>query len=319
MRIYKALSIFSICILIFAGIYLLFNIRKPKLINEWKVEGVKKGEVKDIEVDSEGNIYLAVKNRIKVFSRDGEFMKEIGKEGNLMSYAMESNTSFRKVGGEGEEEFIALKDILFYDGYIYASDSLLNMIKKFRKDGRFEKNWGGVGRERGKFYDRLKGIAGIDSKGNVYAYDSGRIQKFDSEGNYLQSARIEKLEEGGFILKVDREGKFYIFSILERKIYIYKGESLSESIILEKIDPDTSLILDMNIGKSGVIYLLSKERRIIRIIEGGEIKKIKLKEEKEPILFGIDGKEEYIYLLSFEQAPFSSEEESDVYIEIYKL
>lgn len=306
------LNIILIFIIIFCLVFLL-TLRKPDLLNEWKFEDLSKERLKDFETDHEGRIYLAFDNIIKVFSKEGEFLREIGKRGNLMTYAIENLHSYRKVGSDVEGEFISLADIEIDDsGYIYAADSLLNIIQKFKKDGKFIKKWGGYGRERGKFFEHLVGIAGTDSKENIYAYDTEKIQKFDSEGNYLSTIILERL--GGALIRVAPSGLIYIFSLQEKKIYIYENEKFIES---KDISEGLAEILDMEIGSDGDIYLLTKEN-IIKLSQSGKKKRMRIKKGMIPYLLR-EGKEiKEIYLISFTFTSLSWEEKTEVQIQVYK-
>lgn len=319
MRIYKILSLISLIIIILGGIHFFLNLRKPELTKEWRIEKMMKEGIKDFEVDNEGRIYLLCGNRIKVYSSEGKFLQDIGQEGNLMSYIMEGLHSYRKVGGEIEGEFISLADIAIDEsGYIYAADSLLNVIQKFDRNGKFIKKWGGYGRERGKFYEHLVGIAGIDLRGNIYAYDNERIQKFDSEGNYLSTIMIESRNGRKTFIKIAYSGLIYIFSIYEKKVYIYEYGNLKESIKVPEERGKTTMLFDMDIDRDGDIYLLTKDYIVKLSQTTGKTKKLKLKKEKIPFLFKIDKEGKQIYLISFISSPFSLEEKADVYIQIYK-
>lgn len=319
MRIYEFISIISLIFILLAGIYFFLNLGKPVLISEWKIEGITKGAIKDFEIDREGRIYLVLGNRIKVYSSNGEFLQDIGKEGNLMSYAMEGLHSYRKVGGEIEGEFISLTDIAIDDsGNVYASDSLLKIIQKFDGNGRFLKKWGGYGKGR-KYFERLVGIAGIDFQGSVYAYDSEKIVKFDSKGEYLSTIEIGKLKHGGNLIRVDFSGELILFSISENKVYIYEERNLLESISLTKEKGEAIEYLDMDIDGEGKIYLLKRESIIIIFKELKGRREIKLKRGKIPILLRVDREGKFMYLVSYISSPFFEEERAEVYIQKYKI
>ena len=74
------------------------------------------------------------------------------------------------------------------DDNIYISDGYVNSrVAKFDKHGNWIKTWGTLGTEPGQF--RLPHNLQVDRQGNVYVADRSnrRIQKFDSDGNYLRS------------------------------------------------------------------------------------------------------------------------------------
>ena len=74
------------------------------------------------------------------------------------------------------------------DDNIYVSDGYVNSrVAKLDKHGNWIKSWGTLGTEPGQF--RLPHNMQVDRQGNVYVADRSnrRIQKFDSDGNYLKS------------------------------------------------------------------------------------------------------------------------------------
>lgn len=75
-----------------------------------------------------------------------------------------------------------------YDN-IYVLDSE-SSVQKFDNNGDFVSKWGGYGNEIGKLNNPQDFV--IDSKDYVYVADSYnyRIQKFDTEGNYINSWNI---------------------------------------------------------------------------------------------------------------------------------
>ena len=108
----------------------------------------------------------------------------------------------RRPEGYEPHEHIAPEDARHVDGYfngptdvgwdqddnIYVSDGYVNSrVAKLDKHGNWIKSWGTLGREPGQF--RLPHNMQVDRQGNVYVADRSnrRIQKFDSDGNYLKS------------------------------------------------------------------------------------------------------------------------------------
>ena len=76
-------------------------------------------------------------------------------------------------------------------GNIFISDGYVNSrVAKLDKDGNWIKSWGQRGKGPGEF-DLPHSIA-ADAKGNVYVADrtNGRIQVFDSDGNFLSEIKM---------------------------------------------------------------------------------------------------------------------------------
>lgn len=204
------------------------KIKKLKLVTEWRIEG--EDGITDFEIDSKGNIYLAVKNRIKVYSFSGKFLKEIGKEGDKENYyekeIIKGVYEYIEKRGERGGEFLALTDIAIdSNDNIYAADMALNKILKFDSSGHFIKKWGKSGIGDGEFFPLLLGIAGIDSSTNIYAYDTSKIHKFSSEAQYLSTIKIDSYNRlSVFPIKVDFSGNIIILDQSSKKILFYDKE-----------------------------------------------------------------------------------------------
>jgi sugar lactone lactonase YvrE len=144
-----------------------------------------------IHVDKEGNVWITDGQRSKdgtkghqvlKFSPDGEVLMRIGKAG---------------VGGSGPGELNMPNDVITNDkGEIFIADGhdgqndhppegSTGRILKFTKDGKFIKEWGTLGTQRGEF--RTPHALAFDSQGRLFVADRGnhRIQIFDQDGNFL--------------------------------------------------------------------------------------------------------------------------------------
>jgi DNA-binding beta-propeller fold protein YncE len=156
-------------------------------------EGSGNGQFEEplgVTVDSGDNIYISDtgNNRIQKFDSDGNFILTFGSFGN------------------GDGEFDSPSGVAVDSGdNIYVSDTGNNRIQKFNSNGEFILMWGfGVvdgsnefqictsncqegiaGSDDGQFLDPF-GIA-ADSSDNIYVSDTGnnRIQKFNSDGDFI--------------------------------------------------------------------------------------------------------------------------------------
>ena len=78
------------------------------------------------------------------------------------------------------------------DGNIFGSDGYINSrVGKMDKHGNWIKSWGTYGRDVGQF--RVPHNLQVDRQGDVYVADRSnrRIQKFDSDGNYLKTIVLD--------------------------------------------------------------------------------------------------------------------------------
>ena len=77
------------------------------------------------------------------------------------------------------------------DGSIFVADGYGNSrVAKFNKDGNLVKQWGERGTATGEFNTPHSIV--IDQKNNLYVADraNGRIQVFDTDGNFKQEWRV---------------------------------------------------------------------------------------------------------------------------------
>ena len=135
-----------------------------------------------LEIDGDNNIWVTDVGlqQILKFNQEGDLLKVIG-EATIL--------------GNDSTHFALPTDVAGApDGSFYASDGYGNSrVVKFSRDNSFLLEWGENGPDRklnrgnkeGQF-NTPHGID-LDQKGNVYVADreNNRIQKFDSEGNFL--------------------------------------------------------------------------------------------------------------------------------------
>jgi DNA-binding beta-propeller fold protein YncE len=107
-------------------------------------------------------------------------------------------------------------------GNIYVMDTNNSRVQKFDSEGNFLLMWGSEGSGEGQFGDILdahEGRLAVDTQGNVYVIDlkNLRIQKFDSNGNYLTQWGTEGLGEGQFThpfdIAIDKQNNIYISDV----------------------------------------------------------------------------------------------------------
>ena len=124
--------------------------------------------VRDVAVDSSGNIYATSGNNVIKFSADGTVLLEFGSLGT-------GDSQFNNPQG------IAVDG----SGNIYVVDFGNNRIQIFNSAGVFQSKFGSFGTGDGQF-DGPQGIA-LDISGNMYVADIGndRIQIFNSAGVFL--------------------------------------------------------------------------------------------------------------------------------------
>jgi tripartite motif-containing protein 71 len=107
------------------------------------------------------------------------------------------------------------------EGYLYVLDAGNNRIQKFDQTGKFVMMLGVSGAGDGEFNfqrgagDFIGGLA-LDTQGNLYVADNQnqRVQKFDSNGNFLLKWGSKGTGDGQFVspieVTVDGQGNVYV-------------------------------------------------------------------------------------------------------------
>ena len=108
------------------------------------------------------------------------------------------------------------------EGNIYVMDTNHSRVQKFDSQGNFLSMWGSEGSGDGQFgaiLDPHEGRLAVDPQGNVYVIDlkNFRIQKFDSNGNYLTQWGTEGDGEGQFRepldIAIDKQNNVYVSDV----------------------------------------------------------------------------------------------------------
>ena len=126
-----------------------------------------------IDVDKEGNVWLAdrANDRVQEFDGKGNFILKFGNEDGVPS---------AEEGKFDNPRHVAVsKDLK----YVYVADSKNDRISQFDINGNYIKSIGKLGNKSGEF--NLPTTIEIDSKGNFFINERGneRLQKFDSNWN----------------------------------------------------------------------------------------------------------------------------------------
>ncbi len=196
----------------------------------WGSQGNANGQFNQpggIALDAVGNVYSIdqINNRVQKFDANGNFLLTWGSSGS----------------GSGQFNFAGGVEV-DAAGNVYVADQVNNRVQKFDANGNFLLTWGwGVrtgaaafeictsncmagsfGGGNGQF--RFSINLTVDAGGNVYVADfnNNRIQKFDSNGNFLLTwgtfGNADGQLNGPNGVRVDAAGNVYVAEYLGNRI-----------------------------------------------------------------------------------------------------
>jgi len=185
-----------------------------------------------LEVDKENNIWVTdvALHQIFKFSPDGNLLLTLGEA---------------KVPGDDSSHFNLPTDVAVSDdGSFYVSDGYGNSrVVKFSKEGTYLFEWGKLGDKQGEF--NIPHGIDLDKNGNVYVADreNNRIQKFDTEGNFIALWQ-NKITEQLYSVTIDIKNN-YLFGI----DYMTVNDTIVKGSDIFRFDLNTNL--HMQFGRTG--------------------------------------------------------------------
>jgi DNA-binding beta-propeller fold protein YncE len=168
-----------------------------------------------LEVDHEDNIWVTdvALHQVFKFNSDGDLLFALGES---------------TVAGSDSNHFNLPTDVaVANDGSFYVSDGYGNSrVIKFSNDGTYLFEWGKFGNEKGEF--NIPHGIDLDKSGNVYVADreNNRIQKFDSNGNFIGLWQ-NKVSEQLYSVTIDKKNN-HLFGIDYMTVHdtIVKGSDI---------------------------------------------------------------------------------------------
>lgn len=151
-------------------------------------------------------------------------MDELTSQNANYSRALEDPPLFDSVVYEGAVWGMT-KDL--YPGgnnYIYGADRVNHRVLKFDEQFKFLLSWGEEGTGDGQF-ELPKDVA-VDQFHNVYVVDTkgGKLQKFDSDGNYLLTFSPPSPFNSPSVVKVDCDGDIWVGDRANSRIMKFKND-----------------------------------------------------------------------------------------------
>jgi len=245
------------------------------MILEWGSYGSGDGQFyypAGIVVDPSGNIYVVdeYNNRIQKFDANGNFITKWG------TY------------GSGDSQFYYPFGIsLDSTGNVYVADAYNHRIQKFDSNGTFlgwlgGDNIGGTGwhspgsgltaiANSGDGQFNWASDVKIDSNGNIYVADeaNNRIQKFDSNGNFITKWGSHGSENGQFyyptVISLDSTGNFFISDSYNSRIQ--KFDSNGNFITIIGSGMLSYSFYGVTVDQSGNVYAAdTSNNRIVKFV-----------------------------------------------------
>ncbi|MBL7144341.1 MAG: 6-bladed beta-propeller [Phycisphaerae bacterium] len=164
--------------------------RSGKFLMKWGAHGQGEGALSgphSIVVDKSGEVYVRDRDGVQKFTPTGEFLARWKMKIEVVSRGMALDS----------------------DSNIYVTNRGSHAVLKLDKTGKVISQWGCAGAGDGSF--SWPGSIAVDSSGNavVADFDNNRIQRFDSNGNFLSQCGSEawlSLSD----LATDASGNLYV-------------------------------------------------------------------------------------------------------------
>jgi DNA-binding beta-propeller fold protein YncE len=239
---------------------------------KWGSEGSEEGQFKipySLEFDEADKIYVADRgnNRIQKFYSNGTFISQwdrpLGMNGN--------NT---------EDQFGSPEDLAIdqRSGDIYVADTGNNRVVRLGLNFDYISEWGsksGEESDRPGEFNHPHGID-IDSEGNVYVneLEVPRIQKFDSDGNFVKQWGSEGKGLGQFTplfehLEVDSDNNlvYMVDGALNPRIQVFDAEGTFLTSVGEIGDLNGQFKKPehVNIHSNGNLYVVDRGNHRIQV------------------------------------------------------
>ncbi len=214
------------------------------------------GMIRGIAISSKGNVYISESYpgyKVYKFDLDGNFIKELPTDEIFWPIGIcIKNNSIFITNGDYVEEFtiddLYIKGFYFecsypssyiYDIAIDSDNNFIvtfyqnNIVRKFNSIGSLiftlgtQSNYDEGSNENGKFWSP-RGVA-VDSQNNIYVCDAFnyRVQKFDSDGNFLLKFGSKGSGNGQFNMPwdvcIDNENNLYISDLLNNRIQVFSS------------------------------------------------------------------------------------------------
>ena len=212
--------------------------------------------VRGVSIAPDGNLLVVDEGNYriqKLNSTTGAFISKFGTSGN-------ADGEFSAPAGVATDS----------NGNIYVADMYNNRIQKFSSNGTFISKWGANGGDSssGSGDGEFSAVSAVDvdGQGNVYVldYDNARVQKFDTNGNFLAKWGSPGTGEGQFDspegLRVSANGNtVFVADSDNQRIQIFKYEADEEDDQQDSENDNVNSASLSNAGNNKAILLTTPD------------------------------------------------------------
>lgn len=239
---------------------------------KWGSEGSEEGQFKlpySLEFDEADNIYVVDRgnDRIQKFYSNGTFISQWDRPLGMNSTSAENQF--------GSPEDLAIDE---RSSDIYVTDTGNNRVVKMGLNFAYISEWGsksGEGSDKTGEFNHPHGID-IDSEGNVYVneLEVPRIQKFDSDGNFIKQWGSEGKGSGQFTpllehLEVDSDKNlvYMVDGALNPRIQVFDSEGTFITSVGEfgDLNGEFKKPEHVNIDSNGNLYVVDRGNHRIQV------------------------------------------------------
>lgn len=268
------------------------------LVNYTEVQDFKPDieKMKAVDVDQDDNIYVAGKDKILIYDKDANLLKQINTTAETLSIKVSDNKEIylgardhieiwnsegeKKDSWEVRNGKVFITSIALTDSSVFVADAGNKIIYHYDLDGNFINE---IGRK-----DSIKGIQGfvipspyfdlaIGRDDELWVVNSGRHQfeSYDKDGNLKSSWKKTSMDLEGFSgccnpsnMAILPNGSFVTTEKGIVRIKVHKPSGEFESVVAtpEQFDKGT-MGLDIAIDSENRIVVLDPIRGLIRIFE----------------------------------------------------
>ena len=218
----------------------------------------------DVAVDRNGHVY--------VVEWDGHRVQKFDDQGNVLMVLGEMGVA-GELEGLGYGRFLRPYGIsVDSKDNVYVIDGGNQRVQKFDQNGNFLTAWGANGGDGttgdgpGEFRNPF--MLAIDSQDNVYVVDqsNSRIQKFDSDGNFILILGANGSGPGELRnpleIAIDNEDHVYVAELLNHRIQVFDSEG--DSIYIWNVPwSEEDKVKTVAVDAEGYVYITTSATRQI--------------------------------------------------------